>query len=1043
MANKTKITIAPENPLVKWYKASSSDKFKTLAPEEREAARQQFVAKFSEHPDEEAAKERAKALDFATRDLKNDVFNDPEFQTLDTKDQIEYIRANMYATGRLDPQKEKERQSKGKLYKFFNPLSSRDLAAEEYDKYYNAAIEASIRAPFTTGVKQAYAAATGNEDLSRKTQEEVQKLETLQKRAPVGAAIAEAAPQAVVGIGAGLATGGAAALPFLARLGVGALFQGVTAPVTSVERVPEGSSVKELQAEKIRTGETSAALSLGGDVLTSPQLRQAVGAVGRTVGAPVSRALREAGIGRELADEVQKPILNSLREELNAEAVAKGILPDNISAYTDKKLASPEFQKRLVDETQAVLSKQRGNLFASDTVYTAAAANSPELRRVQANVGNLDEILETSLERTLPKLTSEAKDTIETMKRAGIVPVNQESVAPLQLKVYDKFVKPFVGEAAAAKDVTIKALDKSFKEAQTNIIKQARGGVLAGKSNITPKETLKKFKEVAKAIPVNELDVLKGSNVYQVVENLAKKPGNRTFTFSELANLQQRLADDMTNSGPAAQSFEEMFKVLNNSLGEANDATLTQLSQLGTDYVSNKATALASLTKESQINKRLTGMPILRAISEGKGAEDIAKAVRTEGLSTKELEEILKDKEILGAVRGAVLADVADTLSLNTGKVDADTFYKVYGDSVPTLQKLFAGDKKFLSLLSDISEVGKQTSAARGFAGRGGATAAQEGSGVKQTAASAAAELTGARGVSAGLFGTTIEQRLHKKTIEAVKDSINDKFLAARFFNVAKKTSAGDLNYKTLWNKGQGIRAAATGAGKAIAVSPEGLEDKPRKPLAPVFPEDKLPISDVSSMGITNTGGQVGTPSEDTSSVERLKTSGIIESEGIEPLAYDDTEGNRTAGIGFNMDTPNATKVWELAGIGKNFEDVYNRKAELTEPEAMKLAQASFKIAMDDANAIFPNFETLPEDKQDALLHLSYQLGAPRLRKFRKLRAAVANEDFAAAAEEVMNSELPKQTPNRAAKITDLLYPAATQSKSKRIKYDSKGNKLG
>ena len=59
---------------------------------------------------------------------------------------------------------------------------------------------------------------------------------------------------------------------------------------------------------------------------------------------------------------------------------------------------------------------------------------------------------------------------------------------------------------------------------------------------------------------------------------------------------------------------------------------------------------------------------------------------------------------------------------------------------------------------------------------------------------------------------------------------------------------------------------------------------------------------------------------------------------------------------------------------------------------------------------------------------MAYQLGYPRLRKFKKMRKAVQNKEWALAEIEALNSQWARQTPGRAqvvaARVADRELPA-------------------
>jgi lysozyme len=143
----------------------------------------------------------------------------------------------------------------------------------------------------------------------------------------------------------------------------------------------------------------------------------------------------------------------------------------------------------------------------------------------------------------------------------------------------------------------------------------------------------------------------------------------------------------------------------------------------------------------------------------------------------------------------------------------------------------------------------------------------------------------------------------------------------------------------------------------------------------------------------------------------------LRQDEGMRFTSYDDTEGNRTVGVGFNMDSPHAKSVWKKTGMPQDFDDVYSGKARLTEQDAMRLAGASHRIAVEDARSLVPNFDDLSDKRKAALVNLSYQLGKPRLSEFGDTLAAIKNGNYLVAAKRLLKTKYAKQTPQRARRI--------------------------
>ena len=132
---------------------------------------------------------------------------------------------------------------------------------------------------------------------------------------------------------------------------------------------------------------------------------------------------------------------------------------------------------------------------------------------------------------------------------------------------------------------------------------------------------------------------------------------------------------------------------------------------------------------------------------------------------------------------------------------------------------------------------------------------------------------------------------------------------------------------------------------------------------------------------------------------------------------YQDTRGIDTVGIGFNMQTPNAKRVWKKAGIDADFDSVRSGEAALSQEEAYRLAQTSYRIALSDIRDLVPNFDDLTPARQEALADMSYQMGKPRLSKFKNTLGAIKRGDYVVAAREVLKSDYAKQTPARARRI--------------------------
>ena len=129
--------------------------------------------------------------------------------------------------------------------------------------------------------------------------------------------------------------------------------------------------------------------------------------------------------------------------------------------------------------------------------------------------------------------------------------------------------------------------------------------------------------------------------------------------------------------------------------------------------------------------------------------------------------------------------------------------------------------------------------------------------------------------------------------------------------------------------------------------------------------------------------------------------------EGVKYETYHCSEGHLTGGIGHLI------TEWD--------EDYYDKPIGTTIPEEKvnEWFAKDIEVSINDCKDLFSNFDDLPEDVQRVLANMSFQLGRPRLSKFRKMIAAVEMQDFAEMANQMEDSRWYKQTTNRAQRLID------------------------
>lgn len=82
-----------------------------------------------------------------------------------------------------------------------------------------------------------------------------------------------------------------------------------------------------------------------------------------------------------------------------------------------------------------------------------------------------------------------------------------------------------------------------------------------------------------------------------------------------------------------------------------------------------------------------------------------------------------------------------------------------------------------------------------------------------------------------------------------------------------------------------------------------------------------------------------------------------------------------------------------------------------------ELFDQDIKVTLSECEQLYGNFNDLPEEVQKILANMMFNLGRPRLSKFRKLCKAVAERDWQECAVQMEDSRWHKQVTNRANRL--------------------------
>ena len=92
---------------------------------------------------------------------------------------------------------------------------------------------------------------------------------------------------------------------------------------------------------------------------------------------------------------------------------------------------------------------------------------------------------------------------------------------------------------------------------------------------------------------------------------------------------------------------------------------------------------------------------------------------------------------------------------------------------------------------------------------------------------------------------------------------------------------------------------------------------------------------------------------------------------------------------------------------------------EISEDRVNEAFDADVEIVLSDCNTLYPDFEDLPEEAQQIIANMMFNLGRPRLSKFVGMKRGVDAKDWNAAADEMVDSRWYRQVGARAERLVN------------------------
>lgn len=93
-----------------------------------------------------------------------------------------------------------------------------------------------------------------------------------------------------------------------------------------------------------------------------------------------------------------------------------------------------------------------------------------------------------------------------------------------------------------------------------------------------------------------------------------------------------------------------------------------------------------------------------------------------------------------------------------------------------------------------------------------------------------------------------------------------------------------------------------------------------------------------------------------------------------------------------------------------------------TSVSADRVAEAfeqDVQTVLSDCTKLYPDFDDLPEEAQQIIANMMFNLGYPRLSKFKGMKAGVDSQNWNEAADQMVDSAWYRQVTNRAQRLVD------------------------
>ena len=126
--------------------------------------------------------------------------------------------------------------------------------------------------------------------------------------------------------------------------------------------------------------------------------------------------------------------------------------------------------------------------------------------------------------------------------------------------------------------------------------------------------------------------------------------------------------------------------------------------------------------------------------------------------------------------------------------------------------------------------------------------------------------------------------------------------------------------------------------------------------------------------------------------------------EGVKYEVYNDHLGWPTFGVGHLVLESDPEYGMEIG-------------TSVSEHRVIQAFESDCETVLSDCNILYEDFGDLPEEAQQVIANMMFNMGRPRLSKFKGMKRGVDARDWDAAADEMVDSSWYKQVTNRAERL--------------------------